>query len=85
MERPARRDPLHLTKTAIEGLPSPAVGQAFYRDDIRKGLAVRVTAGGTKSFVLEKLVKRRIRRITLGRHPDISVERAWKNAQKLLG
>jgi integrase len=46
---------------------------------------VRVTAGGTKSFVLEKLVHRRVRRITLGRCGDISVEKAWKNAQKLLG
>jgi integrase len=76
---------MHLTKTAIERLPLPAEGQIFFRDDTRKGLAVRVTAGGTKSFVLEKLVYHRVRRITLGRCGDISVEKAWKNAQKLLG
>jgi integrase len=76
---------MHLTKSAIKELPLPTAGQEFYRDDTRKGLAVRVTAGGTKSFVLEKLVHRRVRRITLGRHGEISVERAWKNAQKLLG
>ena len=76
---------MHLTKTAIEKLLQPTEGQAFYRDDARKGLAVRVTAGGTKSFVLEKLVHRRVRRITLGRYGEISVEKAWKNAQKLLG
>ena len=76
---------MHLTKTAIERLPLPTEGQLFYRDDARKGLAVRVTAGGTKSFVLEKLVYRRVRRITLGRYGEISVETAWKNAQKLLG
>jgi integrase len=76
---------MHLTKTAIEKLPLPSEGQAFYRDDTRKGLAVRVTAGGTKSFVLEKLVYRRVRRITIGRYGEISVETAWKNAQKLLG
>jgi integrase len=76
---------MHLTKTAIEQLPPPTEGQRFYRDDTRKGLAVRVTAGGTKSFVLEKLVYHRVRRITLGRCADISVEKAWKNAQKLLG
>jgi integrase len=46
---------------------------------------VRVTAGGTKSFVLEKLVHRRVRRITLGRHGEISVETARKVAQGLLG
>jgi integrase len=76
---------MHLTKTAIKKLLLPAEGQAFYRDDVRKGLAVRVTAGGTKSFVLEKLVYHRVRRITLGRFGDISVEEAWKNAQKKLG
>jgi integrase len=76
---------MHLTKTAIEKLPLPSEGQAFYRDDTRKGLAVRVTAGGTKSFVLEKLVYRRVRRITIGHYGEISVETAWKNAQKLLG
>ena len=50
-----------LTKSAIAKLPLPSAGQAFYRDDKLKGLAVRVTAGGTKSFVLEKLVHRRVR------------------------
>jgi hypothetical protein len=76
---------MHLTKSAIKKLPLPATGQTFYRDNARKGLAVRVTAGGTKSFVLEKLVHRRVRRITLGRCGKISVEIAWKIAQTLLG
>src|SRR5262249_23549833 len=79
------RSPMHLTKSAIEKLPLPSSGQEFYRDDERKGLAVRVTAGGAKGFVLEKLVHRRVRRITLGRCTDISVEKAWKIAQTLLG
>jgi integrase len=76
---------MHLTKRTIGALPLPSSGQEFYRDDQRKGLAVRVTAGGTKSFVLEKLVYRRVRRITLGRCGEISVEKAWQNAQKMLG
>jgi integrase len=76
---------MRLTKSEIAKLPHPAAGQAFYRDDTLKGLAVRVTAGGTKSFVLEKLIHRRVRRITLGRHGEISVETARKQAQKLLG
>jgi integrase len=76
---------MRLTKREIARLPLPSEGQAFYRDDKLKGLAVRVTAGGTKSFVLEKLIQRRVRRITLGRHGEISVETARKQAQKLLG
>jgi integrase len=76
---------MHLTKTAIEKLTPPGEGQIFHRDDKRKGLAVRITAGGTKSFVLEKLVGRRVRRMTLGRCNEISVEKAWQIAQKHLG
>jgi integrase len=76
---------MRLTKLAIAKLPLPSEGQAFYRDDKLKGLAVRITAGGTKSFVLEKLIHRRVRRITLGRHGEISIETARKQAQKLLG
>src|SRR6516165_7904986 len=76
---------MHLTKTAIERLTPPSEGQIFHRDDKRKGLAVRITAGGTKSFVLEKLVGRRVRRMTLGRCNEISVEKAWQIAQKHLG
>jgi integrase len=50
-----------------------------------RGFAVRVTAGGTKSFVLEKLIHRRVRRITLGRCNEIAVETARRQAQMLLG
>jgi integrase len=76
---------MHLTKSAIAKLPLPSEGQAFYRDDALKGLAVRVTAGGTKSFILEKLIKRKVRRATLGRCNEISVETARRLAQKMLG
>src|SRR5262249_47838601 len=75
----------HATKSEIAKLPHPSAGQAFYRDDKLRGFAVRVTAGGTKSFVLEKLIHRRVRRITLGRCNEIAVETARRQAQKLLG
>jgi integrase len=76
---------MRLTKSEIAKLPRPSAGQAFYRDDKLRGFAVRVTAGGTKSFVLEKLIHRRVRRITLGRCNEIAVETARRQAQKLLG
>jgi integrase len=76
---------MRLTKSEIAKLPVPSEGQAFFRDDKLRGFAVRVTAGGTKSFVLEKLIHNRVRRITLGRYNEISVEIARKQAQKLLG
>ena len=76
---------MKLTKSAIERLPVPASGYAIYRDDSLLGFAVRVTASGAKSFVLERRVNRKVRRITLGRYGDLTAEQARKEAQKLAG
>jgi len=76
---------MRLTKSSIEKLPVPETGQVFYRDDRLKPLAVRVTSGGTKSFIFEKLVGRRVRRFTIGRVEAISLEQARKKAQRMLG
>jgi integrase len=76
---------MHLTKSAIAKLPLPTEGQVFFRDDTLKGFGVRVTAAGSKSFILEKLIKRKVRRVTLGRCNEISVETARRLAQKMLG
>jgi integrase len=76
---------MHLTKSVIAKLPLPPAGQALYRDDKLRGFAVRVTAGGTKAYVLEKLIHRRVRRITIARCEAMPPEAARKLAQKLLG
>lgn len=73
-----------ITKTVVDRLTPPATGQAFIRDRELKGFGVRANAGGTKSFVLEKRVDRRLRRVTLGRYPDLTVEQARKEALKQL-
>lgn len=74
-----------LTKTHVDRLAPPTHGQAFLRDALLKGFAVRVTANGVKSFVVEKRINGRVKRITLGRYPDLTVEQARKEAQKNLG
>lgn len=82
---------MHLTKLVVEKLPIPEsvvagkTAQKRYYDDRLKGFGVRVTSGGTKAFFVEKLIKRKLSRITLGRYPELSVEMARKEAQKLLG
>lgn len=76
---------LKITKTLVDHLDSPASGQAFVRDIELKGFAVRVTAGGAKSFVIEKRVEGQVKRMTLGRYPELTVEQARKEAHKLLG
>lgn len=74
-----------LTKTVIDRLSIPSAGQCFLRDAQLKGFAVRVTPSGTKSFIVEKRVNGRVRRMTLGRFGELTVEQARKQAIKLLG
>lgn len=77
---------MRLTKTVIDNIQAPQDrNQTFYRDDSLKGFAVRITSSGIKSFVIEKLINGKVRRITLGRYGELTVEQARKEAQKLLG
>lgn len=77
---------MKLTKSIIDKLTVPKDRpQIFYRDEQLKGFALRITQNGVKSFVLEKLVKGKVRRMTLGRYGVLTVEQARKEAQKILG
>ncbi len=81
-------DPLtsvRLTKGHVERLSTPSNGQRFLRDTELKGFIVRVTAGGSKSFCLEKRIKGRNVRKTIGPYPAMSAERARRQAQIWLG
>jgi len=74
----------------VDKLPVPIMSgkntaQKRYCDDTLKGFGVRVTSGGTKAFYVEKLVGNKLRRITIGRYPELTVEQARKEAQKMLG
>jgi hypothetical protein len=59
---------MRLTKDAIERAKVPEAGkkERFIRDDVVRGLGVRITASGAKSFIFEARVKGRPRRLTLG-------------------
>jgi integrase len=59
--------------------------QAFYRDSTITGFGVRVTSGGVKSFIVEKRIQGKVRRVTLGKYGEISVEQARKEAMRFLG
>src|SRR2546430_7553251 len=61
----------------------PALGQYFIWDCEIKGFAVRVTARGAKSFVLDYRVDGRQRRITLGAYPDWTVQAARAAAKTM--
>src|ERR1700747_1571961 len=70
----------HLTKAVADAAVAPKVGQAFIRDDAVKGFALRLIATGGKSFVFEGRIKGRMRRVTIGRYPDLTVAVARQKA-----
>lgn len=82
---------MRLTKTYVDTLTPPAPApdgkatQAFYRDSAIPGFGLRVTSGGAKSFIVEKRVHGKVKRITLGRYGNLTVEQARKAAMQLLG
>jgi integrase len=64
---------MKITKAVVERAKAPDSGQAFIRDEELTGFALRITAGGVKSFVWEGRVKGRMRRLTVGQYPFVSV------------
>jgi integrase len=70
-----------LTKRVVEHTTCPATGQLFLRDTELKGFAVRLTPGA-KTFVFEKRMGGRVRRMTLGRYGVLTVEQARQEAIK---
>lgn len=74
---------LRFTKRAIEALPYPHTGQVFYRDELLRGLGVRV-GSQSKVFYVEGQVAGRTRRVTIGRADAVPVDEARKRALSIL-
>lgn len=73
------------SKRRIEELPLPSTDRVYYLDARTPGLTVCVTHRGTTTFYHVKKVGGRVRRVRLGRFPEVSVEQARKEAEKLNG
>jgi integrase len=71
-----------LTERLVERAPLPTNGQQFIRDSELTGFALRLTVGA-KTFVYERRIKGRPRRITIGQYPDFSIETARKAVQEI--
>ena len=74
-----------LTKTRIAALPAPAEGRCYIYDSKVPGLAVCVTAAGSRTFYLYRWVNGRPQRIRIGACADLGVEAARTKARKLVG
>lgn len=78
-----------LSKSFIDhvDIPQAAPGkqaQAFYRDSALPGFGLRVTNTGVKSFIVEKRIKGRVKRITIGRYGPLTPEKARTKALSML-
>jgi integrase len=73
---------MRLTDISIRGLKAPLSGQKTHFDESLRGFGLRVSQGGTKTFVV-LLGKDRVRK-TIGRYPDVSLADARKLAKRLL-
>jgi integrase len=74
------RDAPALTQKAIDAI-KPGAKQTDYRDGFLRGLALRVSPGGTMSWVLVKRLPEGVKRILLGRYtgssaPPATVDRS---------
>ena len=73
---------MRLTDLSIKALATPARGARIYTDDLVPGFGVRVSQGGTKSFVLTH--GPRHDRETVGRAGIISLQEARAEAKRRL-
>ena len=76
-----------LTAAAVARIKPPTQGQADYFDKGYPGLALRVSYGGSKSWVHFYRQYGKLRRLTLGRWPSMDLagaRDAWRAARKLV-
>jgi len=74
-----------LTETRIKGAPIPVGGANYIYDIEVPGLALRITSGGIRAFVVVKKIAGRSQRITLGRWPGLRLAEARRAASRING
>jgi integrase len=73
-----------LTKKAVDAIAHPTQGQEYYSDIELKGFGLRVGLV-TKTYFVEKRIKGRSVRVTVGKHGEITPTQARDEAKKKLG
>ena len=76
---------LAFTKTRLDALAAPSRGRRFVYDVKVPGLALAVTAAGTRTFYLYRWLSGGPQRVRIGRYPDVSIEQARREAARLNG
>jgi integrase len=74
-----------LTDRQIRAIKSPAVGRVELVDSLARGLTIRVTARGVRTWVVRYVKDGRQRRHTLGHYPAVTLADARRLAERLRG
>lgn len=69
-----------LTEKLITTYKPPLSGQTIVMDTKLPNFGIRVTAAGSRSFIIEKRIGKRNKRVTIGRYPHINLQHARKVA-----
>ncbi len=72
---------MRLTDLQIRKIGSPDRGQKTYFDDLLPGFGIRVSQGGTKSFVVMSGKDRKLK--TLGQYPELALKDARTAAKQV--
>jgi integrase len=76
---------VNFTEKELNNLPNPQPGKRkVYHDNKIKGLGVRITSNGIKSFIVRANIHGKTKTVTLGRHPSMKIEIARKLAREAL-
>lgn len=71
-----------LTDKGVRALDAPNSGQVTYWDKSLKSFGLRVSQGGTRSWIV--MLGKERRRITIGKYPTVSLADARKHARTLI-
>jgi len=74
-----------ITKRVLEGTVLPSTGAIFLRDTELRGFGARISAKGSITFFAEGRLRRsRNKRVSLGRYPVVTVDKARERARRAL-
>jgi integrase len=80
---------INFTKKVIDGLPAPTTGRTYVYDSSTPGLALCITAAGTKTFYSYRKVNGKPERVRLGGKtrcwPQVTIEEARDEALRIAG
>lgn len=74
---------MRLTKTVVDALEPESGKQFFVWDSKLPGFGVRVSPGGSKSYMYQGRINGTLKKITIGRHGVYTAEQARKEAKDI--